>query len=354
MPPDKPPLRIGIIGCGAVAEKHHLPALCHLPSVRVVALANRSPDRLQYLARRFGVATCYRDYQQLLANTEVDAVGILTPSETHTAITLAALDAGKHVLVEKPAALSLEDCDRMIARANETKRIVAVGFNQRYHRLVEHARGLLQRARAGIIEMVQSRATTNWYRKARLTEWRLDSRRGGGIVFSAGLHHIDLWHFLLDDTVIEVYALHRARLTDHDMLVVSARMRSGCLVSAAFSLSTSITSEIDMYGTHGSVHLSLSRADGLSFLRTAQASNSLLYRVQSGDTFFSAMLARLHRRGLVGDYQYSILTQWQRFVAAVHYGQPLASTLHDARRTLHVALGICESIGAARPILLQA
>src|SRR5262249_30317970 len=105
--PERDGLDVGIIGCGYGAENLHLPVLASLPGLRVVALADVDAERLRRVGDRFSVHRRYHDYETLLRDAEVDAVAVCAPPAAHTDITLAVLDAGQHVLVEKPRRLGL-------------------------------------------------------------------------------------------------------------------------------------------------------------------------------------------------------------------------------------------------------
>jgi predicted dehydrogenase len=142
------PLRVGIIGCGRAAETRHLPAVQYLPEVRVIAAASRDPERLRRVAEHFLIRHRYADYMALLENPAVEAVAVCVPAAFHVPVALAALDAGKHVLVEKPLALDLDEGDRLVQRAGQSSRKVMMGFNLRWHPLVRRA---LELARQGVL-----------------------------------------------------------------------------------------------------------------------------------------------------------------------------------------------------------
>ena len=107
-------LRFGLIGCGRVTETLHLPALKQLDDADVVALADISGDRLNKVADLFHIPDRYPDYQCLLADCSIDAVAVCVPARFHVDVALAALEAGKHLFIEKPLALGLDECDRLI------------------------------------------------------------------------------------------------------------------------------------------------------------------------------------------------------------------------------------------------
>src|SRR5262245_12664501 len=128
-------VKFGVIGLGWFGEKH-CEALAGLSSIELFALCTRRPERLQEVAGRFGVRHTYTDYHQLLSDPEVEAVSIVTMWDQHSEPALAALQAGKHVLLEKPMASTVEDCDAIVAAAQKARGFFMVGqicrFNPRY------------------------------------------------------------------------------------------------------------------------------------------------------------------------------------------------------------------------------
>ena len=128
-------VKFAVIGLGWFGEKH-CEALSGIPQVELFALCTRTESRLQELAKQFNVPHTYTDYNELLANKEIEAVNVVTMWDQHTGPTLAALSAGKHVFVEKPMASTLPDCEAIVKAANATDKCFMVGhicrFNPRY------------------------------------------------------------------------------------------------------------------------------------------------------------------------------------------------------------------------------
>ena len=123
------PLRVGIIGCGAGI--FHLEGYTEEPRAEVVALAGLDTDRCQQLAKRFDVPHTYGDYSELLVHPNIDAVSVVVPNHLHLPVTLAALEAGKHVLVEKPLARTVAEGEQMVEAAREVGKVLAIAFNRR-------------------------------------------------------------------------------------------------------------------------------------------------------------------------------------------------------------------------------
>src|SRR5262245_40238792 len=128
-------LRIGVIGAGVGAL--HLAAYAELPRVEIVALAGLDDDRVRRVAAEYHVPKTYREYEDLLAAPDIDAVSICLPNELHKPVSIAALQAGKHVLVEKPLARNAAEARDIIAAADELDRVLMVSFDKRYRSHVQ-------------------------------------------------------------------------------------------------------------------------------------------------------------------------------------------------------------------------
>jgi Oxidoreductase family, NAD-binding Rossmann fold len=126
-------VRVGVVGCGMVAQAEHLPNLLQLSDrFEIAALADPSPSVREAMGRRYSVSRVYEDYAALLDARDLDAVVISAPAATHAEITVAALDAGVHVFVEKPLCITLANADRIIAARDRAQRVVQVGYMKRF------------------------------------------------------------------------------------------------------------------------------------------------------------------------------------------------------------------------------
>src|SRR5580704_10263517 len=140
-------LRVGLVGAGYVS-KHHLRALKKLDYVDVAGICDSDLDRATKLAKEFDIRGVYRSLEDM-AQLQLDVVHILTPPSSHCALTVQALKKGCHVLVEKPMAPSAEECDQMMAVANETGRILSVSHSARMDPVVLEALRLVKEGKCG-------------------------------------------------------------------------------------------------------------------------------------------------------------------------------------------------------------
>ncbi|MDT5157176.1 MAG: hypothetical protein QOH51_1533 [Acidobacteriota bacterium] len=341
-------IRLGIVGCGGVAEMRHLPALRRVPGVEVVALADVDADRVERVGERFRIARRYTDYTKLIRSGEVDALAVCVPPCLHAEVALAAFEAGKHVFVEKPLALALSECELLSERAaaNSTLKVL-VGFNLRWHRLVRVAREAIRLGELGDIKLVRTVFTSGVRLGVDFADWRRRQETGGGALFELGVHHFDLIRFLLSGEAEEVSAVSA---TDDETATVLIRMSCGAQVVSAFSEGTGENHAVEVYGARGWLRLSCYRADGLERFGTAQyggAPGARLHELARGLVALPRML-RQARRG--GDYVASFTEEWRHFVGAITRDSPTECTLDDGRRALEIALAAWESSDTKRAV----
>jgi predicted dehydrogenase len=193
-------VRVGVIGAGIGAL--HLAAYRQLPGVEVRALAGLDDQRVREVAARYEVPQTYRDYEDLLAQPEIDAVSICAPNSLHAPMTIAALHCGKHVLVEKPLAPTVAEGQAMLAAAQATGRILMVAFNHRYRGDVQWLKQYIESGALGRIYY----AKAHWMRRSgipRLGSWFVSRRQaGGGPLIDLGIHVLDMALYLMGEPPI--------------------------------------------------------------------------------------------------------------------------------------------------------
>ena len=205
-----PVLRWGIIGTGTRGNATHIPAVKESPGSELVALCDVAEDRLNAAVKRASqkVAT-YSDYQKLLANPDVNAVVIATPNLLHREMLLAALQAGKHVLCEKPAGVSFSDASDMQRAADAAKTVVMFGMQYRHNAKARKLRELIDAGRIGKVRyIVQNSSRGDWnlspdvwkYADPKLAggeprNWRFSHAASGGTLNEFSCHYLDLVHW---------------------------------------------------------------------------------------------------------------------------------------------------------------
>lgn len=187
-------LKVGVIGAGSISQ-YHLTPYKNNPNVTLLAVCDMNLDRAQKTAEEYGAPHAYSDYNELLANEEIDAVSICTWNDTHAEISIAALKAGKHVLVEKPLCRTVEEALKIQQAVKESGKILQVGFVRRYDPNAQMLRAFADNGEFGEI----------YYAKASYIRrlgnpggWFADSRRsGGGPLIDIGVHVIDLCWYMM-------------------------------------------------------------------------------------------------------------------------------------------------------------
>ena len=341
------PFQVGLIGCGRVAETLHLPALQHLQGVEVVAVADLDPDRLQRVADRFHIPHRHTDVLALLANPAIEAVAVCVPAEFHVEVALAALEAGKHVFIEKPLALSLDDSDRLMLRAAQSTRQVMIGFNLRWHRLLRQARDIVQQGTLGPLVLIRTVLTGH---HQDIPEWRKRRARGGGVLFEIAVHHFDLWRFLLQSEIEEVFATSRSVRWEDETATVTAHMANGALAASVFSESTGASHEVEIYGQAGRLQVSCHRFDGLECLPAASFQGDVWTRLGRMAHVLQELPQAVLRARQGGDLAATYRAEWRHFIDAIHQDTPVACTLEDGRRALQVVLAAAESAALGQAV----
>ena len=186
-------LRIGIIGCGGIANGKHMPSLKALGDVEMVAFCDIIAGRAEKAAKEYGAAGAktYTDYKLLLADKTIDIVHVLTPNRSHSEISIAALEAGKHVMCEKPMAKSAADARKMVETAKRTGKKLTIGYQNRYRPESLYLKKLIERGDLGDIyytkaQAVRRRGTPTW--GVFLNEFE----QGGGPLIDIGTHSLDM------------------------------------------------------------------------------------------------------------------------------------------------------------------
>jgi 1,5-anhydro-D-fructose reductase (1,5-anhydro-D-mannitol-forming) len=196
----------GIVGTGTVADRFIAPAIKEQPDSRIVAAFDVDEGRLGAYCKAHGIGRSYGKIERLLEDPEVDIVYIASPNSIHPPQTIAALKAGKHVLCEKPLALTLADGRTMVTTARETGRLLGVGYHMRHKPSNKAARKLIAEGRLGRVFMAQVERGSS---KAGYPydTWRAQPQLvGGGTVFNQALHTIDNLRYITSRNIVEISA----------------------------------------------------------------------------------------------------------------------------------------------------
>ena len=233
------PLRVGIVGCGQAA-RIHLGRLEALPEVRLVGVADPSPDAARVLlGPRADAVPTFADHRELLRATTPDAVAIFTPHRAHYRPALDALQAGCHVFIEKPLSTNPQEAVDIVGLARGRSRKVGVGHQYRLSPSFLEARRLLAAGAIGTLRLVTATLARPWLAEHSGPEdsWRLDPKvSGGGILADTGDHLIDTLVWTTGRAAVEVAALQARNSGGLDMVTAAAiRLAEGVPATLALS-----------------------------------------------------------------------------------------------------------------------
>lgn len=324
------PLGVGVIGLGEIGQ-FHLRGYEHAPGARIVAVAELDPTLRTATADRLD-ATAYDDYRRLLEDPAVELVSVCLPHHLHRPVTLAAIAAGKAVLVEKPLALTVDECDEIIAAADAAGVTVGVQHNQLFHGPHVRAQQLIDGGAIGRPVHLRLRLGIG----GKLDGWRADPRAtGGGILFDAGVHRFYMARALFGE-ISDVRALvDRGAAEGEDQAIVALRFANGALgvIDAGYHGPPGMFDDaIEVVGSAGALYLSGCEAEFESF-RTGPA----LRRFDG---------AWHDERVPQGDWADSVVASVGAFVRAVAEGTAPPVSAREGRRIVEL---LHQVYAAARP-----
>ncbi|WP_440112973.1 Gfo/Idh/MocA family protein [Paenibacillus sp. QZ-Y1] len=229
-------IKVAVFGCGAIAERRHIPEYAVNENVELVAFADPIVERAEKMAETYG-GKAYSSYEELLANETVDAVSVCTPNYLHAPMAIAAANAGKHVLVEKPMAVSTEEGEQMIEAAKKNGVYLMVGHNQRLMPPHVKAKEILDSGKLG--KVLNFRTS---FGHPGPEGWSVDGAESWffrkeeaimGAMGDLGVHKSDFIRYLLNDEVSEVAGfistLHKENTKVDDNATCLLRMKSGAI-----------------------------------------------------------------------------------------------------------------------------
>lgn len=255
---DASPVRFGLVGAGAISAQH-LEAIDAITGARIAAIASASPERAEAAGKRWGVPWT-TDVDQLVARDDVDAVTIASPSGFHPAQALAALAHGKHVLVEKPLALSNADARAVVDEARRRGLVAATVSQRRFEPVVRAVRDAVTQGALGRITMIVAEGfyfrPQSYYDSA---PWRGTLALDGGVLMNQAIHTIDLLRWI--GGPVASVAAHVAtighRMEAEDAATVSLRFASGALGAILTTTCATVEQPVELriHGERGHIRL---------------------------------------------------------------------------------------------------
>lgn len=251
--------RILLIGCGRM-NLSHLDGLAKLPDrAKVVAGVDPSAEARENVEKKYGIASTFADLYEALENVEADAAIIAVPNHLHTEYTLACLEKGLHVLIEKPMALTLEDVDAMIAKAEAKGLLLMSGQSQRFSTAIRYVKKLLEEKKVGNIRHVMHKRLGSG-RGGDENSWFAKQALSGGILPGIGTHSLDVLLWWMDDKATSVSAIvknidpHPA-IDIEDEVSLIAHTAKGAILNCALSFHHKGGTDWIVMGDEGVIHL---------------------------------------------------------------------------------------------------
>ena len=193
-------VKVGIVGCGGIANGKHMPALKKIQEVQMVAFCDIVPERAEKAAKEYGVegAKVYADYNEMLAKEKLDVVHVLTPNAAHAPVSIAAMEAGCHVMCEKPMAKTYEQAKAMLDAHKRTGMKLTIGYQNRFRADSTYLKRACANGELGEISFAKAHAI----RRRAVPTWGVfldEEAQGGGPLIDIGTHALDLTLWCMDN-----------------------------------------------------------------------------------------------------------------------------------------------------------
>jgi len=193
-------LRAGIVGCGGIAKGKHVPSIVKIKDVEIVALCDIKTEKMDEFIEKFELKTAkkYTDYNEMLKTEKLDVVYVLTPNDSHSPISIAAMEAGCHVMCEKPMAKTVEQAKAMLDCAKKTGKILTIGYQNRFRPDSMYLKKACERGDLGEVYFAKAHAI----RRRAVPTWGvfLDAEaQGGGPLIDIGTHALDMVLWMMDN-----------------------------------------------------------------------------------------------------------------------------------------------------------
>ncbi len=336
-------IKVGVIGLGNIAQVIHLPILSKLENAQLVALCDMEFQRAKLLGERYKVKHVFKDYHDLLAMNDVDAVIIATPTNTHKEIAIAAVKAKKHSLVEKPLARTAKEAKEILDVVNKSDVKVMVGMNQRFRPDAMVLKSFIENGEIGDVFFVKC----GWLKKNPVDrQWKTQkSVSGGGVFLDLGIMVLDLALWILNfpeahsvsavNFERDTHDEHSADVEDFSSVLI--RLKTGQAITIDTGWNFEVDSDLlfcNVYGNEG-------------FARVYP----LKFHKKMNDRLMNVTPEKI---GSLEDiYKRSYYNELRHFIDAVSGLYPLSSTAKDAYERMNIVDAIYKSAKAGKEVLVK-
>jgi len=335
-------LGVCVIGAGRAGLIHAVNFAKGIKNARLTAIVDPNRETAEQACRELELDLYYQDYRQALENDGVDAVVVVTPTAYHKDIVVAAADAGKHILCEKPMAMTVAECDEMIAAAENNNVVLQIGFMRRFDQSFVYAREQVRQGAIGDVVLVKSLT-----RGPSIPQrWQYDIAKSNGPLAEVNSHDIDTLRWFTESEFEQVYAIAgnyrcpeaRDEFPDfYDNVVMTATFSNGMQgsIDGAVSVRYGYDARLEVVGT-----------EGVLFVGRLDHSGVVVCNLSSG---LKAPAVESWRNLFAEAYRY----EDQGFVNAVMNGTPPAVSGYDGKMAVKVVNAGNQSITEKKPIWLN-
>jgi predicted dehydrogenase len=330
-------LNVGIIGAGGIAGYHARGIVEDSPSVRLKAVCDSNPAALERFRQIFPDVAAHAEYPRLLADPDIQAVLVLLPHHLHVEVCREAAAAGKHILVEKPIARTLEEADAIIEAAEAAGVTLMVGQNERFFPVYRKVKVLLDESSLGEIFAAHIDHYQNFDRPAGHW-WRSKEQVGGGCVIGSGIHRLDLLNWYLGEPEeVFAYAVDDARRLEAEAACMAVlRYRSGAVAEffcnwGAYKAPPSricLGEGLSVFGKEGSLYVMDEQTLAVAY-PGKEGQRPQIEEVSADDGFPSL---------------------WEHFAACIKMRKPPLTDAAVGRKALELVLAIYRSLDTKRPV----
>lgn len=264
------PVRVGLAGCGRIAQAVHLGVLQRLREFKLVAIADTDEAQRTQAGAWAPRATHCGGLDEMLERPDLEAVVVCLPNPQHASAADAVLGSGRHLYLEKPLASNYEQAKRLADTWQHTDLVAMMGFNYRFHPLYLELKAQVQSKALGELREGRTRFTTA---RGALPDWKKTRSSGGGALLDLASHHLDLLYFLLGRHPVEVACTLRSEHTEEDTAALTVQYAGGPVITSDFDLYSGNSDWIELTGF--AKRARVDRLQGLSVNHTSHPPNVL-------------------------------------------------------------------------------
>ena len=326
-------LRAGVIGCGTIGTWAHLPSLSKMDDVELVAVCDLVEEKGRNAAEKFGAGRFYLDAAEMLEKEKLDFVVIATPPNTHAELTLAALERGVNVFLEKPIAHNMEDALKIKKAAEESGLKVALGFCLRFHAMFRYVKELIDSGYIGK-PLFMWRFTMSGYIFNPLQKWLPSKSASGGMIVENSIHFFDVFRWYAGEyEEVFAYLDNFSGVGDiEDAAIVSMKFKSGARANLVQLWSAShSTSNWGVVGSEGAVSVDGYLEGKMKVSRRGEALRIVEIKEDAHVMYYKEL---------------------RSFIESIRSGKPVFAGVEDGIKALEAALAAHKSVETGAPVKL--